>query len=93
MHLMVGLEEGHPPTGPRARKDGTMTKRKRHNPQSSVDSWNASHPVGTAVKVRKDGGEVVESETRSEAWVLGGHTAVVMVTGIRGCYLLNRVTP
>lgn len=70
-----------------------MTARRKPSPQSAVDAWNAAHPVGTPVSVRKDGGEIVEGETGSEAWVLGGHSAVVMVTGISGCYLLDRVTP
>lgn len=66
---------------------------KRTNPQTAVDAWNATHRIGTKVNVRKDGGEIVEGETRSEAWVLGGHSAVILITGISGCYLLDRVTP
>lgn len=64
-----------------------------------VESWNLSYPVGTRVFVKKDRDEVLETVTRSEAWALGGsgnrpgHTAVIMVEGISGCYLLDRVTP
>lgn len=63
-----------------------------------VEAWNFSHPVGTRVLVKRDRGEVLETVTRSEAWALGGsgrrpgHTAVVMVEGIAGAYLLDRVT-
>jgi hypothetical protein len=50
-----------------------MTARRKQNPQSAVDAWNAAHPVGTAVNVRKDGGEIVEGETRTH---FGGGTVV-----------------
>lgn len=55
-----------------------------------VDSWNKNHDVGVKVVVTKDDGEV-ETITRSEAWVLGDHSAVVMVKGISGAYALERV--
>lgn len=55
--------------------------------------WNEVHPVGTPVTVTKDRGEKVETTTRSEAWVMGGHTAVVLLEGISGGYLLSRVKP
>lgn len=63
--------------------------------------WNAANPVGTAVTVRMDSGELRETTTRSEAQILGaepskgyiGHTAVIWLDGISGCYLLDRVTP
>jgi hypothetical protein len=59
----------------------------------TVDDWNAKNPVGTPVTVRKDDGTIVHSITRSEAWLLGDHTPVVMVDGISGGYLLERVKP
>jgi hypothetical protein len=66
----------------------------RHpNPQRAVDVWNAKHPIGTKVRVRKDNGDVLSTTTRTKAEVLSGHTAVIWVSDIRGCYLLDRVTP
>lgn len=59
--------------------------------QAKVDSWNAKHPPGTPVIVHKDFGDVVETITRSVAEVLGGHTAVIWLEGISGCYDLDRV--
>ena len=59
--------------------------------QKAVDVWNAAHPEGTLVYVVKDLGEVVETETRSPAWLAGGHTALVSVNGIIGGYMLARV--
>ena len=66
---------------------------KRHaNPQQAVDAWNKAHPIGTPVMVSKDRHEVVRGKTTSEAYVLGGHSAVILIDTIRGCYLLDRVT-
>jgi len=55
--------------------------------------FNAKCPVGGAVICDMDGGERRETVTVSEAQVLSGHTAVVWMAGISGCYLLSRVTP
>lgn len=61
--------------------------------QASCDAWNSAHPVGTAVIVTRDMGEEQPTKTRSTAYVLSGHTAVIFVDGISGCYLLERVRP
>lgn len=61
--------------------------------QHWCDSWNAAHPVGTPVILTKDGGEHMHTKTRSKAEVLNGHSAVIWLEGVRGCYLLNRVIP
>jgi len=61
--------------------------------QAQCDRFNAAHPVGRMVTVRLDSGELRETTTRSEAEVLSGHSAVIWLNGIRGCYLLDRVTP
>lgn len=58
-----------------------------------VDYWNERFPQGTPVIVYRDNGEKLETVTRSDAWILGGHTAVVQVKGISGCYSLSRVAP
>lgn len=51
------------------------------------------HNVGTPVLVTLDDGKLWQTKTRSEAWVLGDHTAVVMLEGKSGGYLLERVRP
>lgn len=61
--------------------------------QAQCDGWNNHHPIGTAVTLRSDDGSDVATATRSAAWVLSGHTAVIMVDGVTGCYLLDRLTP
>ena len=61
--------------------------------QAACDKFNAAHQIGAAVSVKLDSGEVRETITVSEAQVLSGHTAVIWLDGIRGCYDLERVTP
>jgi hypothetical protein len=61
--------------------------------QRIVDAWNKAHPVGSQVTLRLDNGTGVQTKTRSAAWVMGGHTAVVMVEGKTGGWALDRVTP
>ncbi|REF00242.1 hypothetical protein [Thermomonospora umbrina] len=58
-----------------------------------ADGWNRLHPVGTPVTYwpgrRKGPGR--RSRTRSKAWVLEGHTAVVSVEGHAACVALTHV--
>lgn len=68
----------------------------RPNPallQRQCDDFNKFYPVGQLVSVRKDGGDDILTKTRSEAQVLSGHSAVIWLEDIRGCYLLDRITP
>ncbi|CAO3439810.1 hypothetical protein [Azospirillum argentinense] len=44
------------------------------------------------MSARRDDGTSHITVTTSEAWVLSGHSAVILLKGISGCYLLNRVT-
>lgn len=59
---------------------------------AEASHFNEKYPVGTRVSVRRDDGTVTRTKTRSRAWVLAGVCPVVMVEGIRGAYLLSRVT-
>lgn len=61
--------------------------------QRAVDDWNERYPVGQAVAVRFDRGETRMTKTRAAAEMLSGHSAVIWLEGISGCYLLSRVTP
>jgi hypothetical protein len=61
--------------------------------QRQCDLFNQHYAVGQAVVVRKDGGEDFHTSTRSKAEVLSGHSAVIWLEGITGCYLLDRVLP
>ncbi len=61
--------------------------------QTQVDDFNNRFPVGTLVRVRLDNGQTKDTKTRSPAQVLSGHSAVVWLEGISGCYMLERVSP
>jgi hypothetical protein len=59
----------------------------------ACEEWNEKYPPGTEVIVTLDGGAQIRTKTRSDATVLGGHTPVIWVDGIVGCYRLDRVAP
>jgi hypothetical protein len=61
--------------------------------QAQVDRFNARYPLGSSVDLLKDNGQILRTVTRSHAEVLEGHSAVIWVRGVAGCYLLERVTP
>lgn len=62
--------------------------------QAACDAFNAKVSVGGRVRVTLDGiDEPRDTVTRSEAQILGGHTAVVWMEGVSGCYDLECVTP
>ncbi|MEV8248111.1 hypothetical protein AB0R01_30710 [Streptomyces rochei] len=67
----------------------------RSTPQQTADAWNATCPEGTAVRywtgLREGDGKT--GQTRSQAEVLQGHTAVVWVTGHGACIALSHVEP
>lgn len=59
----------------------------------TAEAFNAKYPVGTPVRywpgVREGAG--TESKTRSEAWLMGGHSVVVKVEGYAGGIALTHV--
>lgn len=61
-----------------------------------VEDWNSKHSVGIEVIVTKDDKTERRTKTRSAALMLGasgeypGHTAVIWVDGVPGCYALER---
>lgn len=61
--------------------------------QAQCDTWNKKHPVGTAIVLQRDGGDNLSTKTRSSAEILSGHSAVIWLEGVSGCYLLDRVSP
>lgn len=61
--------------------------------QAQVDAWNSKHGIGADVTVRLDDGRLVTTKTASDAYVLGGHSPVLFLVGVKGCYALDRVTP
>ena len=62
--------------------------------QAECDKFNAKTKVGADVFVKLDGvDEPFRTKTRSDAQVLSGHSAVIWLENVSGCYLLDRVTP
>lgn len=71
-----------------------MKNNNQKSQQTVVDEWNAEHPVGTVVTRYKFVNPLrlhQETKTRSEAWLMGGHTAMVMVDGVSGGVLVESV--
>jgi hypothetical protein len=59
--------------------------------ERQVSLWNDDVEVGASVYFINDLGKITATRTRSKAWVLGGHSAVVMIEDVTGCVLLDRV--
>lgn len=58
-----------------------------------VNDWNAKYPVGTEVNLIDGFGQRPRTHTRSEAQILSGHSAVVWLEGVSGCWNLEFVNP
>lgn len=69
--------------------------KKKPNPQYEVDAFNALYSIGQRVRYWPGAreGDGIVSNTRTEAQVLSGHTAVVWVDGASGCISLSHVKP
>lgn len=63
---------------------------KQKSPDDRVEGFNRAHAIGTKVLYRSYPGATHRAtQTRSEAWVLGGHTPVVMIEGTAGGVALD----
>lgn len=61
-----------------------------------ANTWNNDYPIGTPVmryKLVEPLREGNETKTRSEAWVMSGHSVMVMVDGVAGGVFLESVIP
>lgn len=70
--------------------------RERHTDHAATalcEVWNQFYPEGTPVKVVRDMGDVLETTTRSRAWLIPSGSVLVQVKGIAGGYSLSRVIP
>ena len=65
------------------------------SPEKLAAKWNHSFPIGTKVRYWPGAreGRGVESATKTQAEVLGGHTAVVWIEGRGDCIALSHVEP
>lgn len=60
------------------------------------DAFNRRTPIGTSVvryKLIDPLREGEQTKTRSEAWIMGGHSVMVMVESIAGGVLIESVVP
>jgi hypothetical protein len=60
--------------------------------QRAVDAWNAANTIGTVVTFMRDNGQAEIRRTTSAAYMLSGHTAVIHMAGVSGCWMLDRVS-
>ena len=68
-----------------------MPNNKKAKKEAQVIEWNDLVRPGDPVIYRDDFGEDHLTITTSEAYLLSGHTPVVMLRDVSGCYLLERV--
>jgi hypothetical protein len=62
----------------------------------AVADWNARYPIGTPVTryaLLNPLREPTLTRTRSAAWIMGGHSAMVLVNSVSGGVLLESVVP
>jgi len=70
------------------------TKAQLRKMEAECNRWNTKYPVGTDVMLNKDGhDEPVPTKTRSTAQILSGHSVVIWLENVSGCYLLSHVKP
>lgn len=71
--------------------EGTMRKPNIAKLQAQCDRWNAKVNIGASVEYEsvKNDGNWKPHRTRSEAFVLSGHTAVLFLTDKSGCVALD----
>jgi len=70
--------------------------RERHTDYAATSLcavWNQHYPEGTPVLVVRDMGDVLETTTRSIAWLTPSGSVLVKVKEISGGYCLSRVIP
>jgi len=59
--------------------------------KSKVEVFNKEHPEGSKVTVITDFGKRIETRVAVSARILGGHTVVLWLESLPGCYSLDRV--
>lgn len=82
-------------TTARTRLSGKARAAAMAEAERKAEEWNQRCPVGTEVTVRRDNGDILKTTTRGPAgiWDSSPMDPMIMVHGISGAYLLDRVTP
>lgn len=68
-----------------------MPRKSKAQMMKDCTNWNAAHPVGADVVVKRDMGDEVRTKTRSEAYMCDAGYPVIFLDNITGYYLLDRV--
>lgn len=73
-----------------------MKRKRRQKPveqlQAEVDRFNQNVPEGAPVRYRSSpGADPIDTVTRSDAWLLSGHTGVVLIEGVSGAVALEAI--
>lgn len=81
--------------GERAGRIADMRQPSLQTLTKQITSWNAAHPVGIAVQYHPvmNRPEFRERVTKSEAFILSGHTACIWLQDERGCVALDACKP
>ena len=71
-------------------------RRRQLSGAHTAESWNSTHPVGTAVRYWPvyppvEGIPPVDTTTRSEAWTIGDGSVVVSIVGRSGGVALSHI--
>lgn len=69
-----------------------QSENRRSSAARKCQEWNERNPVGIAVNLQRDDGAVQQTKTRSEAYVCDAGYPVIFLEGVRGYYMLHRVT-
>jgi hypothetical protein len=60
--------------------------------QKQVEEFNSNYPIGTPVRL-VDSASNIETKVRTEAQIMGGHSAVAWFEGVSGCWDVSYVKP
>ena len=90
--------EGKTMSTRRATERNEWLERKQQAERWRLDNrcqqWNATCPKGTKVRyfsIACEDLKFVETTTRSEAWIIGGDSLVVMLDGVSGCVACDHI--
>ena len=61
--------------------------------EKQAEKFNAHYTVGQAISLELDDHTMMDSYLESEAWVIGGHSAIAKVAGKSGGWSIHRIHP
>lgn len=70
-----------------------MKKTSKKELQKQVDQFNSTYGIGCRVYLKQGDGKVIPVTIKSQASILGGHTAVAWFNEVASCYSIDSVNP